>query len=174
MAAGNARYTRGRLLPLLQEAAKLQDIDLLLEIEKAFLTQELEHLSEAPLKASSLGKAIAELEAAVAMLAQVRNPGFYRELDESFSLDKNRKNGYPYDQAQQFFESHKTRLSNIERGRLEKSERDLLAAREGNLKTARNLYTELQEQALANADIREPAVRYVSNWGFTRLLADCA
>ena len=42
-------------------------------IEGVFLTQEREHLSEAPAKISSLDKAIEELDAAFAMLAQVGN-----------------------------------------------------------------------------------------------------
>ena len=103
------------------------------------MSQEREHLGEAPAKISSLDKAIEELDAAFVMLTQVRDPDFYRELNESFSLDKNRRKGYPYDQARQFFDSHRTRLGNIERGRMEDGERDILAARESNLKVAKSL-----------------------------------
>ena len=161
---GNAvkatRGARASLLPLLKEAAKLGDIYLLLEVERIFLEQERKHLSEAPIKTSSLDNAIEEINAAEAMLDDVRDPGYYQKFDKGFSLEKNRRQGYPNDQARQFFDSHKTRLSNIERGRLEKGERELLNVRADNMQTARKLYIELQRQALAAADIREPRAVY--------------
>ena len=159
-AAKAARRARASLLPLLLEARKLGDIGLLLKIERVFLKQEREHLGESRLKASSLDNAIEELNAATAMLDDVRDLDYYQRFDRGFSLKKNRKQGFPYDQAQQFFDSHRTRLSNIERGRMDKGERELLAARADNMLAARKLYIELQQQTLVANGIREPRAVY--------------
>ena len=169
----DARRMGARLIPILQEAAELRDIDTLLAIERAFLRLELEYLGEAPIKVSSLNNAIRELDAAVLMLSYVRNPDYYQDFDQCFSLEKNRKNNQPYDQARQFFDSHKTRLSNIEKGRMEEGERNLLSAREHNIQLARQLYIELQQEAHAGAGIREPAAGYGCNEQFVEL-AKCA
>ena len=162
--ASDLRQCRSHLLPVL-EAAGEQDLDTILKVEWTFLTQEHEYLGEAPIRTSSLGNAIEELDAAVEMLAYVRDKSTYQQLDRYFSLEKNRKNNLPYDQARQFFESHKTRLSNIERASMDEDARDLLAAREANLERAKLLYMELQQQALADDspdEVREPRAIYAA------------
>ena len=169
----DARRMRTRLMPMLQEAAELRDIDTLLAIERAFLRLELEYLGEAPIKVSSLDNAIRELDAAMLMLSYVRNPGYYQDFNQCFSLEKNRRNGQPNDQARQFFESHRTRLKNIEKGRMEEGERNLLSAREQNIQLARELYIELQQEAHAGTGIREPAAGYGRSEQFFEL-AKCA
>ena len=54
----DARNARTRLLSLLQSAAELRDIDLILRIERGFLAEELEHLAALPKKVSSLNMAL--------------------------------------------------------------------------------------------------------------------
>ena len=160
--AREVRTARVRLLPVLQEARQ-RDIDTILEVEWISLTQEREYLGEAPIRTSSLGNAIEELDAAVEMLAYVRDKSAYQQLDRYFSLEKNRKNNLPYDQARQFFESHKTRLSNIERASMDEDARDLLDAREANLERAKLLYMDLQQQALVDDspdEVKEPKAIY--------------
>ena len=160
--ASDVRVFGSRLLPVLREAGQ-QGIDTILEVEQIFLTLDHEYLGEAPIRTSSLDNAIEELDAARAMLVRVRDSGGYRQIDRCFSLDKNRKHNLPYDQARQFFESHRTRLSNIERASMDEYARELLAVREANLEKARQLYMELQLQALADDgpdEVREPGAIY--------------
>ena len=171
--ARNARNTRSQLLPVLRDAAKLRDIDALLAVERVFLMQEREYLAEAPPKIASLANAIAELDAATDMLSKVRDFDEYASIDAAFSLPKNRIRGLPGDQARQFFRSHLARLRNLEKGRMEDSERDLVSARIRNIKVAQDIYIELQEQALASSGIHEPRARYGRQWKFAEL-ADCA
>ena len=172
-AIDGAREARAKLLSVLHEAARLQDIDALLAIERIFLAQEREQLSEAPKKTASLNKAISEIDAAIAMLPHVRDSDDYRLANIYFSLPHNRFRDLPKDQAHQFFASHFTRLGNVEKHRMEEGERQLIAARTGNVKTAQQLYTEFQRRILAGDEVREPGGRYVTGWDFTEL-ADCA
>ena len=147
-AARKVRTSRSLLLALLHEVGQ-QNIDTILAVEQIFLTMEREYLPEAPIRISSLDKAIEELDATLDMLSIVRIKDEYQIADRCFSLKKNRKyKNLPYDQAQQFFESQKTRVSNIERASLDEGDRELLAAREANLEQARQQYTTLQQQAL--------------------------
>ena len=171
-AIDNARDARTKLLSVLHDAAKLQDIDALLAIERIFLEEEREHLAESPKKTASLNKAVREIDAAITMLTHVRSPEDYRLADIYFSLPHNRLHDLPKDQAHQFFASHATRLGNVEKHRLEDGERKLIVARIDNIKMAQQLYTEFQRQALAGVEVREPKRRYILGWDSE--LADCA
>ena len=171
-AVDNARDARTKLLSVLHDAAKLQDIDALLAIERIFLEEEREHLAESPKKTASLNKAVREIDAAITMLTHVRSPDDYRLADIYFSLPHNRLHDLPKDQAHQFFASHATRLGNAEKHRLEDGERKLIVARIDNIKMAQQLYTEFQRQALAGVEVREPKRRYILGWDSE--LADCA
>ena len=162
-AIDSARDAREKLLPILRAAAALRDIDTILEVEMIFLMLEREHLAEAPLKTSSLDNGIQELEAALVMLKWVRQPDEYRKLDIFFSLSKNREHDLPRDQARQFFNSHSTRLKNLEKGRMEATEREIILARHNNIMLAQQLYIELQQSALAPDGIREPQPLYMLN-----------
>ena len=162
-AIDRVRDAREKLLPILYAAAALRDIATILEIEMIFLMLEREHLAEAPLKTSSLDNGIQELEAALVMLKWVRQPDEYRKLDIFFSLSKNREHDLPRDQARQFFNSHSTRLKNLEKGRMEATEREIILARHSNIMLAQQLYIELQRSALAPSEVREPQPLYMLN-----------
>ena len=159
-AIDTARDSREKLLPILHATEALHDLETILGVEKTFLTHEREHLAEAPLKTSSLDNGIQELEAALVMLKWVRRPDEYRKLDIFFSLSKNREHDLPRDQARQFFNSHSTRLKNLEKGRMEATEREIILARHSNIMLAQQLYIELQQSALAPDGIREPQPLY--------------
>ena len=162
-AIDRVRDAREKLLPILYAAAALRDIATILEIEMIFLMLEREHLAEAPLKTSSLDNGIQELAAALVMLKWVKQPDEYRKLDIYFSLSKNREHDLPRDQARQFFNSHSTRLKNLEKGRMEATEREIILARHSNIMLAQQLYIELQQSALAPDGIREPQPLYMLN-----------
>ena len=145
---------------VLQQAAHDRDIDAILRLERVLLLAERELMGESTRRIASLNAGIRELDAAIAMLRHVRNHDYYRELDEDFSLGKNRKAGLPDDQARQVFRSHATRLHNLGVGRMEDSEREVLDLRIENIKVAEGIYKSLQRQALAASEIREPAKPY--------------
>ena len=147
---------RADLLPLLREAAGLRNIDLLLDIERTFMELELMHIAHARKNISSLNAGIRQIAAASAMLGYVRNPEVYRWAGVFYTLSEDLVRDLPKDAAQKFFGSHRTRLGNVETGPLEASQTALLDARSDNMRLARDLYEELQRQALATSEVREP------------------
>ena len=151
---------RSDLLPLLHEASRLRDIDLLLQIERAFLQWELDHIAYERNNISSLNIGIEQIDAAITMLGHVRNPDAYRWAGIFYTLSKDLIRDLPEDAAHKFFASHKTRLLNTKRGRMERNETALINIRTDNINRAKELYIELQQQALAIPEVREPSVPY--------------
>ena len=157
-----ARDARTRLLPLLRAAGDQRDIDLILLIEGSFLSEELEHLTALPRKLASLNLAISQLNATVNLLRAMRETTTCQHADQFFTLDKNRIYSQPKDEAQQFFQSHAKRLDDLGTGRWEGAEADLIKARIRNVRVAREVYTELQEQFLAPDEVREAPALYAA------------
>ena len=144
---------RQEITTVLLQAARQRDIDAILELERILLLAEREYLDEAPKKVASLNNGMEELDAALTALASVRNQDSYRKVaSHHYSLSKNQIGGLPRDQARQFFKSHQTRFRNLEKGRMEDSERALLSVRASNIKIAESVYKELQQQALGIED----------------------
>ncbi|WP_343870554.1 hypothetical protein, partial [Caenispirillum bisanense] len=107
---------------LVREVGKSGDIDLILNVERRFLENDLAEYANSKGMADSLTAALAELSAAERLVEKVRDPATYRSTDEDHSLPKNRIAGVPRDQARQFFSSHATRLLNQDRSRLDPEE----------------------------------------------------
>ena len=59
--------------------------------------------------------------------------------------------GLPRDEARQFFKSHRTRLLNLDKGRLDKLDKQIIDARRANMRTAEKSYIALQQAALGIA-----------------------
>ena len=149
------------LLPLLREAADLRDIVLLLKIEITFLKMGLKHLIHTKESLDSFNLAIRQLRAAIAMLKHVRVPDEYRWAEAFFTLPKNlTAQGLPKDEAHQCFISHESRLRNLLKEPPGKERAALLKGRIANIKLAKDIYTDLQRQALAASAVREPAKPY--------------
>ena len=151
-----AASARAGLLPLLQEAAELRDIDLLLEIEQAFLKTELDYLVHTRESLGSFNLAIRQMRAALAMLGRVRVPTDYWWAKVYFTLPENLIKGLPKDEAHRFFASHRSRLGNALKTPPEESKAALLGARIGNIRLARDIYMDLQRRTLAASEGREP------------------
>ena len=151
-----AATARVGLLPLLREAAELRDIELLLEIERTFLETELEYLVHTRESLGSFNLAIRQMRAALAMLDHVRAPADYQWAEAHFTLPTNLVNGLPKDEAHEFFSSHRSRLGNALKIPPEKSKANLLNARISNIRLARDIYMDMQRQALAAFEVREP------------------
>ena len=134
--------------------------DLLLDIERAFMELELEHIAHARKNISSLNAGIRQINAAIKMLDYVRNPAVYRWAGVLYGLSEDLVRELPKDAAHKFFGSHRTRLGNVETAPLDESQTALMDARNDNVKLARKLYIEMQRQALAVFEVREPARPY--------------
>ena len=156
-----ARGARNKLLPLLRATAALRDIDLILLIERRFLTLELECLAEMPRKISSLNLALSQLGATMNLLRAIRETTTYQYAGLFFTLEKNRVHGMPRDEAQQFFSSHAKRLDDLGTGRWEGTEAELINGRISNIKVAQKEYTKLQRRALMPSEAREEPVSYL-------------
>ena len=146
------------ILSPLREAARLRDIDLLLDIEWAFMRLELEHIAHARKNISSLSAGLQQIEAAVTMLGYVRDPDKYREIASYYTLSQDlvRHLNLPKDAAHKFFGSHRTRLDNMETGPLEEEQTVLLNVRRANVRLAWELYIDLQRRALGASEVHEP------------------
>ena len=160
---GATTKARTSLLPLLQEAAELRNINLLLEIEQTFLKAKLEHLVHTKESHESYNMAIRQIRAAFVMLNHVRIPDEYRWAKVYFTLPENiTDSGLPKDEAHRFFASHQTRLRNLLKEPPEEEKAALLNARSSNVRLVRDIYMELQRQALAVSEVREPTKPYKS------------
>ena len=151
--AKSANEAREHQIKILQGACRAEDIDLILKLERSYLVFELENYANSKAMHTSLTASIEELDVTTDLLVKVRNPEQYREVDESFSLKKNRDNDLPKDQARQFFSSQITRLINLDKAKVSDSEKDLIKCRVACIRVAQNKYKQLQRSALsANAN----------------------
>jgi hypothetical protein len=77
----------------------------------------------------------------------LKNPARYRqEIDQAHSYPKNRRAGLPYDEARQGFASHYARLNNLNKARLDDTEKKIIDARRTAIFNAEKLY--IQQQAV--------------------------
>ena len=156
-----AHEARTNLLPLLHEASDLGDIDLLLKIELTYLEKELKLLINTEEGFDFYNEAIWQARAAIAILDYVRDRDKYRWAGFYYTLSQDIfPNMMPKDAAHKFFASHKTRLLNTKRGRMERNETALINIRTGNINRAKKLYIKLQRRALAASEVFEPAGLY--------------
>lgn len=145
---------RAELRGLVREVGRSGDLDLILDIEKRLLSEELQNRVAAPSQATALENSIKDLGIAADLVAKVRDPEAYRAVADHHRRDRNKdRHGAPLDEARQFFTSHVNRLTRAESalGQGEASEKQLLAVRRGNVTAANKLYRELQARALGLA-----------------------
>ena len=163
-AAKKASLARENQTRILQGASHTRDIDLILKLERSYLAFELAHYANSSAMHTSLSAAIEELDVTAALLIKVQDPVLYREVDESFSLKKNRINGLPRDQARQFFSSQITRLRNLDKARLSDSEKALIKCRIASIQAAEKGYKRLQRKVVnAGVDrVEEASVPYAA------------
>lgn len=145
---------RADLRGMVRQVGKSGDLDLILEIEKRLLSEELRHGVAAPSQATALENSLNDLGIAADLVVKVRDPKAYRAVADHHRRDRNKdRHGAPLDEARQFFTSHVNRLTRAESalGQGEASEKQLLAVRRGNITAANKLYRNLQARALGLA-----------------------
>lgn len=144
----------------LKAVGKTGDVDLILATEKVLLVTDLTLYSNSTAMTGSLTAALAELKAAEKLLPKVADPDLYKSVDEGYSLPKNRLGGVPRDEARQFFRSHDSRLTNMDKSRLDDEEKAIVDERKHNIRIGEKVYIALQQKALGivPAQARDPGL----------------
>ena len=81
-------------------------------------------------------------------LRLLTTPEKYKAIDRAHSLTKNRNRGLPLDEARQVFRSHRARLGNQAKTRMDDTEKQIIYARRKALGIAEKDYIERQTTAL--------------------------
>ena len=122
----------------------------IIEMEKDFIQNDLEHCTRADDKEmiGSLNAALLGVAAIERKHGIVDNEEQYQRVNEEFSFPKNRKQGLPLDEARQSFSSHRARLGNYVKYRLEETEKQLVRERGKALGIAEKDYIARQAKTL--------------------------
>jgi len=149
--------TRQELITIYRELVQSGDLVLIIRAEKMIMEGDQLRYSNSPAMNNSLKAGIAELNAVLAHVDLVTDFAKYRLVDCAHSLPKRRdERGRPLDEAREALNSHITRLSNLDRSRLDEDEKAFVELRKGAIRRARDLYIELQEKALGEVGFRVP------------------
>ena len=81
-------------------------------------------------------------------LLQASDPGKYKAIDRAYNMRRNRKQGLPVDEARQAFGSHRARLTNYLKYRLEDTEKQVILARIKALSVVEKDYIKRQAKTL--------------------------
>jgi len=149
--------TRQELITLYRQFVQSGDLVLIIRAEKMIMEGDQLRYSNSPAMNNSLKAGIAELNAVLAHIALVSDPAKYSLINRGHSLPKRRdERGRPLDEAREALNSHITRLSNLDRSRLDEDEKQFIESRKAAVRHARDLYIALQEKALGEVDFRKP------------------
>jgi len=145
-AARQLSKRRKELLALIQEAARLRDVSLIISIELAIVRGDLLRYANSKGMRSSLRLALEELLATETHLGYVADKLRYAIINQAHSLKQKRVNGK--DDARTALASHIGRLGNMDKSRLEEEEKDLVDGRRAAMKVAEECYIALQSEML--------------------------
>lgn len=145
--------TRKDLIAHVKESAASGNAEAITEMEKDFIQNDLEHYARADDKEmiGSLNSALPGIAAIKQQLDIVDDPQKYQAIDRGYALPKNRKQGLPLDEARQSFSSHRARLGNYVKYRLEETEKQLVRERIKALGIAEQDYIARQARTLGVA-----------------------
>lgn len=147
-AAIKLKQSRLDIAAAVGDVGKSGDLNLIIAVERQFLENDQAQYSNSSGMKGSLEIALVELSQAERHIAIVDDPARYRAVDEDHGLPKNRKGPLPYDEARQFFNSHATRLINMDKVRLDAEEKKIADARKHNMRVADKLYIDRQRKTL--------------------------
>jgi len=148
LAARQLASRRRKLLALVRESIRLRDVGLIVAIETAIVEGDLLRYTNSKGMRGSLIRALEELQAIQAHLDYVTDKAVYAIIDRAHSLPKKRLNGLPRDDARMALASHRSRLDNMDKSRLDEEEKGTLGARQEAMKAAEQLYISFQSEAL--------------------------
>ena len=142
--------TRKDLIAHVKEIAASGKGEWIIAMERSFLANDLERYARAEDK-EMIGSLNAALQGFAAIERKHRivdNKEQYQRVNEEFSFPKNRKQGLPLDEARQAFASHRARLGNYVKYRLEETEKQLVRERGKALGIAEQDYIARQAKTL--------------------------
>lgn len=145
--------TRKGLIAQVKEIAASGKGEWIIAMERGFVANDLERYAKAADKemTSSLNAALQGFAAIERKHRMVDNKEQYKWVNEEFSFPKNRKQGLPLDEARQAFASHRARLGNYVKYRLEETEKQLVRERGKALSIAEQDYIARQARTLGVA-----------------------
>ena len=148
--------TRKALLTHIKKVTSRGKAELIVKMERDIIENDLDRYAKADdkdmigsLKAGLLGVAAIERQ-----LEIVDDPGKYEAVDRAHGLPKNRKQSLPLDEARQAFGSHRARLGNYLKYRLEDTEKQVIQARIKALSVVEKDYIARQAETLG---VKPPA-----------------
>lgn len=141
---------RKALLARVKEIAATGKAESIVAMEKDFIQNDLDRYAKANDKEmiASLNTALLGVAAIKQQLEIVDNPEKYKAIDRGHGLPKNRKQGLPLDEARQSFRSHRARLGNYVKYRLEETEKQVIHERRKALGIAEKNYIARQAKTL--------------------------
>ena len=142
--------TRKALIAHVKEIAASGRGEWIVAMERDFVANDLERYARADDKemTGSLNAALLGVAAIERKHRMVDNLEEYQRVNEEFSFPKNRKQGLPLDEARQAFSSHRARLGNYVKYRLEETEKQLVRERKKALGIAEKDYIARQAKTL--------------------------
>jgi len=136
------------ILKYVQDVGQRGNLEEIVATEKKLVKNELEHHANSKEMVSSLKTATAELVAAEKMIHAVYNKKIYEQIAKGYTLEKNRPQGLPLDEARQAFKSHIARLGNSKKVRGPDENKNVIDARKQNMLLANRLYIQQQAKTL--------------------------
>ena len=142
--------TRKALLAHIKKVTSSGKAESIIAMEKDFIENDLDRYAKADDKdmTGSLNAGLLGIAAIEQQLEIVDNLAKYKAINQAYSLPNNRKQGLPLDEARQSFSSHRARLGNYVKYRLEDTEKQIIHARRKALSIAEKDYIERQARTL--------------------------
>ena len=139
---------RNQLLLFIKDTARGGNAERIVALEKKIIKNDLDRYSNSKPMADSLKAALNEFAVLERQLGMVDKPAQYKPVDAAYSLLKNRNKGLPMDEARQSFRSHSARLGNLDKSRLDDTEKQIIDARRAALSAAERDYIKRQARTL--------------------------
>jgi len=146
--ARKLQAVRAELLEQIREVGRSGDLSLIIATEHAIVEGDLTRYANSQSMTSSLKTALNEIDVIKRHIGIVDDPEKYKEVDQAYSLPRNRKGGLPFDEARQALASHYTRLNNMDKSRSDDDEKKIIDARKSAVFAAGKLYAERQAKSL--------------------------
>ena len=134
-------------LATLKEIKSAKDIKLALGVEEMMLRQELAVYANSPEEATSVTKALEQVQEARASMKVVNDHEAYKRAAETYA-GKRLEAGLPKDSFRDFLKSHVTRLNNRMTSNISVPEKNIIRQRKENLGMMREVYIGMQQEAL--------------------------
>ena len=139
---------RNQLLLFIKDTARDGNAERIVALEKTIIKNDLDRYSNSKPMADSLKAALNEFAVLERQLGMVDKPEQYKPVDVAYSLPKNRNKGLPMDEARQSFRSHSARLGNLDKSRLDDTEKQIIDTRRAALSTVEREYIKRQARTL--------------------------